>query len=170
MKKIHLIRLWVIFFCVPAISQTVPKFKVTKEGVKPVIIALDTSYSANLIYTRVKQWISLNNKNPYAVTKIDNVNSLIKFSCYKEKAWRIKNNGIDYWNDLQYTLAIEIKDAKCRVTFATDDNRYKVWFNKDGALIKNFKESETTFEAAINETLASLYEYIKGQKKPKDDW
>jgi hypothetical protein len=152
-------------------SQTSPKFKMTKDGVKPVVITFDTSYTASLIYTRVKEWISLNNKSPKSVTKVDTENSLIKFSCYKEKAWHIKNAGVDLWNDLAYTLTVEMKTGKCRITFATDETRYKVWYNTDGTLKKNFKESESTFENTINETLTSLYNHIKGEKKKaKDEW
>ena len=171
MKKLFLILFCTISLHGLIISQTAPKFKITKDGIKPVVIAFDTSYHSNLIYTRVKEWIALNNRYPKSVTRIDNENSFIKFSCYKEKAWRIKNNGVDYWNDLEYTLAVEIKEARCRVTYASNEVRYKVWYNKDGTLIKNFKESETTFEATVNETLTSLYNHIKGtKKKSTDDW
>jgi len=170
MKKICLILVGFVSIHGLIFSQTAPKFKVTKDGIKPVVITFDTSYHANLIYTRVKEWISANNKSPKAVTKIDTENSLVKFSCYKEKGWRINNKGVDFWNDLAYTLTVEIKPAKCRITLGTDEVRYKVWYAKDGSLIKNFKESEDTFEATINETLTSLYTYIKGSKKKTDDW
>lgn len=171
MKTIFLILFGFISLNGTLNAQTAPRFKVSKEGIKPVVITLDTSYHPNLIYARVKEWIKLNNKSPNAVTKIDNENALVKFSCYKEKAWRVRNNGIDYWNELAYTLTVEIKEARCRITFDTNDNRYKVWFNKDGTLQKNFKESEATFEASINESLTSLYNYIKGiKKKNTDDW
>lgn len=171
MKTMYLILFGLLLVSGPMASQTAPKFKVTKDGVKPVVFTFDTSYHAHLIYTRVKEWIAQNNKNPKGVTRIDNENALVKFSCYKEKAWRIRNNGIDYWNELQYTLTVEIKDAKCRVNFATDDARYKVWFAKDGTLLKNFRESDATFEATINETLTSLYNHIKGvTKKTNDEW
>lgn len=171
MKKLYLLTLLLISSMGYGLSQTVPKFKPSKDGIKPVVLIFDTSYSANTIYTKVKEWISANNKNPKGVTKIDNENALIKFSCYKEKAWRVNNRGVDYWNDLQYTLTVEIKKGRCRVSYSSEDTRYKVWYNKDGSLIKNFKESESTFEATINETLTSLYKYIKGEsKKTNNDW
>lgn len=160
-----------IFPAIYGLSQSVPKFKSSKDGVKPVVLTFDTSYSANIIYNRVKEWISANNKNPKGVTKIDNENALIKFGCYKEKAWRVNNKGVDYWNDLQYTLTVEIKKGRCRVSYNSDDTRYKVWYNKDGSLIKNFKVSESTFEETINETLMSLYKHIRGDvKKAGNDW
>ena len=66
---------------------------------------------------------------------------------------------------------MEIKDTKCRVTFATPEVRYKVWYNKDGTTISKFKDSEATFEASINELLTTLYTHIKDpKKKAVDDW
>ena len=82
MKKIYLILFVVLSYSGFIYAQTVPEFKLTKDGIKPVVIEFDTSYSASLIYTRVKEWIALNNKYPKSVTRIDNENSLIKFSCY----------------------------------------------------------------------------------------
>ena len=171
MKIIYLILFVILSFNGFIFSQTVPEFKLTKDGIKPVVIEFDTSYSANFIYTRVKEWIALNNKYPKSVTRIDNENSLIKFSCYKKEAWIIKKNNIDYWNEMQYTFTVEIKKSKCRITFATDEVRYKFWYNEDGTLIERFKESEATFESTVNETLTSLYNHIiRTEKTQTDDW
>jgi hypothetical protein len=171
MNRIYFI-LFVVLACNGSIlSQTAPKFKLTKDGMKPVVINFDTSYSAHVIYTKVKEWIAQNNKHPEQVTRIDTENSLIKFSVYKDKAWKLKNNNNDIWNEMQYTFSVEIKKAKCRITFATEEVRYKVWYNKDGSLNKKFKDSEATFESTVNGTLTSLYTYLKGsKKKTTDDW
>lgn len=171
MKKIYFIAIIIVSLNGLGFSQTAPKFDLTKDGFKPVVIQFDTSFSENLIYTRIKEWIVLNNKNPLSVTKIDNANSLIKFSCYKPQAWKTNKNGIDYWNELQFTFSVEIKKAKCRVSFASEETRYKYWYNPDGTLIERFKESETAFENTVNETLQSIYSHIVGTDKPKaDDW
>jgi hypothetical protein len=153
-------------------AQQPPAFNLTKDGVKPVVLNFDASYTSNLIYTRIKEWIVITYKFPKSVTRIDTENQLVKVGSVKEKAWKIRSNDIDYWNDLEYTLTIEIKEGKCRVTFDTKDGRWKVWYNKDGSLIKKFKDSEATFEASINELLGSLNKYIKnGPPKPvKDEW
>ena len=171
MKKIYLILFVVLSYSGFIYAQTVPEFKLTKDGIKPVVIEFDTSYSASLIYTRVKEWIALNNKYPKSVTRIDNENSLIKFSCYSKEAWKIKKNNVDYWNEMQYTFKVEIKESKCRITFASGEKRYKFWYNDDGTLKERFKESEATFESTVNETLTSLYNHIAGtDKTPTDDW
>jgi hypothetical protein len=171
MKKIYTLLLLIISFYGLGFSQTAPKFELTKEGFKPLVIQFDSSYSENLIYSRIKEWIVLNNKNPKSVTKIDNENSLIKFSCYKPEAWVTKKNNVDYWNALQFTFAIEIKKAKCRVSFASEETRYKYWYSEDGTLLEKFKESEVGFENTVNETLASMYSHIIGtDQTKKEDW
>jgi hypothetical protein len=171
MKITGLILLVITSFNGFLFSQTAPKFKLTKDGMKPVVITFDTSYREQVIYTKIKEWIKTNNKNPNSVVRIDNPNSLIKFSSYKDKAWKLITNGAEIWNEMQYTFSVEIKKGKCRVTFGTEETRYKVWYNKDGTLIKKFKPSEASFENTVNETLASMYNYLKGSKKKvSDDW
>jgi hypothetical protein len=171
MKKPYLLFLIILSFNGLAISQKAPAFNLTKDGVKPVVLTFDASFSSNQIYTRIKEWITVTYKNPKSVTRMDTENSMVKIGSFITKAWKIRDNGIDYWNDLEYTLTIEIKEARCRVTFATPDTRWKVWYTKDGIVIKKFKDSEATFEASINELLTSLNEYIKGpKKKVADEW
>jgi hypothetical protein len=170
-KKINLILFIVLSFNSLIYSQKVPEFKLKKDGIKPLVIEFDTSYNASFIYSRVKEWIALNNRYPKSVTRIDKVDSLIKFSCYTKDGWKSKINNVDYWNELQYTLMVEIKDFKCRITFASDADRYKFWYNNDGTLKQDFKESKATFEDTVNKTLKSLYNYIVSTENTKtDDW
>ena len=172
MKKLYLLILIVLSAGRLSFCQTQPKFNLTKDGVKPVVLNFDASFSANQIYTKTKEWITQNYKNPAEHIHIDKENSLIKIGGYKEKAWKIRANNFDYWYELQYTLTIEIKDGKCRVTFDTPDTKYKVWYNSDGSTIPKFKDAEAGFENTINEMLTSLYTYIKTPKKKpsSDDW
>jgi hypothetical protein len=152
-------------------SQAVPKFNLTQEGIKPVVLNFDASFSAQQIYAKVKEWVKITFKDPKTGLRIDTENTLVKVGYFKEKAYKIRDNNFDYWYDLEYTLTIEIKDTKCRVIFASPEVKYKVWFNKDGSTIKKFKEAEATFEATINEQLSALYKQIKEPKKTvKDDW
>ena len=152
-------------------SQAVPKFKLTPDGVKPVVLNFDASFTASLIYTRVKEWVKLALKDPKTAVRIDKENTMIKVGVFKDKAYKIRDNNFDYWYDLEYTLTIEIKDTKCRVIFATPEVKYKVWYNKDGSTIKKFKDAEAAFETTINEPLTAIYKQIKEPKKVvKDDW
>ena len=175
MKKLFLLIIAIVSFNGLLFSVETPKFDLTKDGVEPVVLNFDATFTANMIYTKIKEWIALNYKNPKTATRIDNENSMIKIGGLKEKAWKIKDtnfgNDYDNWYDLEYSLIIDIKDAKCRVTFATPEVRYKVWYNKDGSVIPKFKDSEASFENSINEMLTSLYTYIiEPPKVKKDDW
>ena len=171
MKKVLLILIVIISFSGFIFSQATPEFKLTKEGIKPLIIEFDSGYTANVIYTRIKEWIALNNRYPSSVTRIDKQDELIKFSCYEKYAWKITNNNIDYWNELKYTFTVEIKDYKCRITFESDEDRYDFWYNEDGTLKERFKGSEASFENTVNKTLTSLYDHIVGaEEKQSDDW
>lgn len=171
MKKIYLILVVILSFNGLIFSQKVPKFKLTKDGMKPIVVNFDTNYTANVIYTKIKEWIAENNRYPESVTRIDKENSQIKFSSFKKEAWKIRDNNYDYWNQMKYTFNVDIKDYKCRITFDTEEDRYKFWYNDDGTLKGRFKESEASFENTVNETLASLYKYIVTPQKPKtDDW
>jgi hypothetical protein len=173
MKKIILLLTLYISItgCVFSQAQATPKFVLTKDGVKPVVLNFSSTLSSNEIYKKVKEWVNLTYKMPKSAIRIDNENALVKVGGIKTKAWKIRTNNFDYWYDLEYTLTIDIKEAKCRVTFGTDDVRWKVWFNPDGTTVKKFKDTKATFETSINEFLTSLNNQIKGQKKvTKDDW
>jgi len=168
MKKILL--LLVVLFSIKGIifSQTTPKFTLTKDGVSPVLLAFDGSLTADIIYKKVKEWAA---KNPNTTIRIDQANTQVKVGILKEKAWKVMDKNFENWYDLKYTLNIDIKDAKCRVIFDTPDVKYKVWFNKDGSIIKKYKDSKASFEAAINESLTKLNKHITEQKKvTKDEW
>lgn len=170
MKKLILLSIVLSFFGICQ-AQTAPKFNLTKDGIKPVVLTYDASFTAPILYTRVKEWVALTYKMPKSAIRVDTENTLVKVGGIKNKAWKVRANDFDHWYDLDYTITIEIKDGRCRVTLATDDVRWKVWYNKDGSLVKKFKDSEATFEASINEFLTTLNSHIKEPKKVvKDDW
>lgn len=171
MKKVFFLLLVAFSFTGFVFPQNQPKFNLTKDGIKPVVLTFDASFSANQIYTRVKEWVKATYKYPSSAIRVDTENTLVKVGGFKEKAWKIRDNNFDHWYDLEYTLTIDIKEAKCRLTFATPEVRYKVWYAKDGSVLKKFKDSEATFEASMNEFLASIYNAIKNPKqKPVDNW
>lgn len=170
MKKIFLLFL-TSMLCLGVNSQTTPKFNLTRDGVSPVVITLDASFTAYKIYEKVKSWNASLIKYPETGIRVDNPNTQVKFAGYKDNAWKIRDNNFDHWYTLQYTLNVEIKDGRCRVTFETPETRYKVWYNADGSIIPKFKESEASFETTINALLNSLVTHIKSvPKKAEDNW
>lgn len=152
-------------------SQTTPKFNLTKEGVKPVVLTFDASVSINQIYTKAKSWNANLIKFPTSAIRVDKENVQVKHSGHVVQGWKIRANNYDHWYTLEYTLNIEIKEGRCRVTFETPEDRYKVWYNANGTTIPKFKDSEATFEKTINDLLTSLYTHIKSvPKKVEDNW
>ena len=171
MKKILSTLIIAGLFCVFTFSQTVPKFTLSKDGVKPVVLTLDASYTANQIYTKVKSWNANMVNYQSSTIRIDKENVQVKHGGYIDKAWNIRANNYDHWYEMTYTLNIEIKEGRCRVTFENTADSYKVWFNADGTVIKKFKDAKSTFEATINNLLTSLYNHIKSTpKKVEDNW
>lgn len=153
-------------------SQATPKFVLTKEGVKPVVLTFDASKTASMIFTRLKTWNAENIKYPKSTIRSEKENTQIKFGGYIEKGFKIRDNNFDHWYNLEYNLNVEIKDGRCRVNFETPESRYKVWFNQDGSVIKKFAASKASFEASINELLNSINTHIKNNtpKKTEDNW
>lgn len=171
MKKIFLTLLISTIFCGFIFSQTAPKFNLTKEGIKPIILTFDAGLSANQIYTKLKSWNASMIHYPQSSIRVDKENSQLKFGGYIEKAWKIKDNNFDHWYPMEYTMNVEIKDGRCRVTFETPEVMYKVWYKADGSTVKKFIDSEATFETTINGLLTSLNTQIKGTpKKVESNW
>jgi hypothetical protein len=152
-------------------AQTPPKFNLTKDGISPVVLTFDVSYTASKIYSRVKAWNPSVAKFPMATVRVDNENTQVKFAGHIDEAWNIRDNNVDHWYTLEYVLNIEIKDGRCRVTVETSDTRYKVWYGPNGTIIPKFKNTEDSFEKTINTLLTSLYTGIKDPpKKVEDNW
>lgn len=171
MKKLCFILILGIL-CGSALAQSnPPKFNLTKDGVSPVVLTFDESFTTSKIYARLKTWNASLIKYPETAIRVDKENVQVKFAGYKDNAWKIRANNFDHWYTMQYTLNVEIKDGRCRVLFETPETRFKVWYNADGSIIPKFKESEASFETTINSLLNSLYTHIKNPpKKAEDNW
>lgn len=171
MKKTILMLIMLYLFCGFVSTQTIPKFNLTREGIKPVVITLDESYTATKIYGKVKKWNASLIKYPETAIRVDKENAQIKFGGYVEQAWKIRDNNFDHWYPMQYIINVDIKDGRCRITFEMPEVNYKIWYNADGSIIKKFGDTETSFENTINKLLASLYSSIKEvPKKTDDNW
>jgi hypothetical protein len=145
------------------------KFNITKDGIMPAVLTFDASFTADKIYSRAKTWNASVIQYPETATRVDKKNEQLKYGGYIEQAWKINDNNFDHWYPIEYTLNIEIKDGKCRVTFESSDDKYKLWFNSDNTVIKKFTVSKASLETSINKLLTSLYTYIKNDPKKADD-
>jgi hypothetical protein len=163
------------FTSMECFSQETSKFELTKDGVIPIVINLD-SISANTIYTKSKKWILESYKNPKEVLKADIENESLRINGFKSNAWFYKSLGAKQEYDMEYSFQIEIKESKIRLTFTPGqfwaDNQkvlynYTTFFKGTGEVKGAYKDAKPSLEVTMNDLANSLVEYIKGKKS---DW
>jgi hypothetical protein len=174
MKKVFLAAMY--FVVTNVFGQEIPKFELTKDGVQPIIVSID-SFNAQTIYKKTINWVKENYKNPKEVLKADIENESVRIDGFKKNAWFYKSLGMKQEYDMEYSFSIDIKDNKIRLTFTIGqfwgDNKktaydYTTFFKKDGELRGAYKDAKPSLEESMNELVSSLYNYIKGNKK--NDW
>ena len=164
--------LFTSLFC---FSQDIPKFELTKAGVQPIVVNIDSSNAA-AIYKKTLNWVQETYKNPKEVLKTDIENETIRIDGLKNNACYYKSLGIKMVYDMEYSFQIDFKDNKVRLTFTpgqfwTDHKKvlydYTSFFKNDGELRGMYKDAKTSLEQSMNDLVSSLYNYIKGKKS---DW
>ncbi len=156
-------------------GQEIPSFVLSRTGVAPIVFTYD-SLKTPEIYQRCLNWVQLSYKNPEKVVKSKIENELLRIDGFKESACSYKSiKQLIY--DMEYTLQIDIKDGKIRLSYepgqlwTTPYNTkamftYSSFFKSSGE-VKN-AEGKASLENTMNELALSLDGYIKGKKK--DDW
>lgn len=156
-------------------SQDIPKFELTKDGVAPIVVNID-SLNAETIYKKTLNWVQENYKNPKEVLKADIPNEKIRIDGFKKSAWYIKSLGYKVEYGMEYVFEIEFKENKIRMTYTPGESwgdtkkvgfTYKNFFKDDGELKNAWKDGKPSLEDSMNELSLSLYNYIKGKKS---DW
>lgn len=173
MKKI-LFALLISGFC---FAQEMPK--ITKEGFSPIVVEVEGSSSSDL-YNKAKEWIQTYYKNPSEVLKADIPNEMIRINGYAVDGYKMKNLGMVYGYDYEYTLEIEFKDGKYRFNYIVGDfwslgkrvlYSYRTFFKSDNSVKKSYQLAYDSINETANTTSFSLYDYITGKsKKEKSDW
>ena len=160
-----------------SLAQVSPKFELTKDGVQPIIIQLD-SLNANSIYKKALNWIQETYKNPSEVLKTNIENETIRIDGFKNNAWFYKSLGSKNEYDMEYSFRIDIKDYKIKLTFDVGQfwadgkkvlYNYTTFFKSNGEIKGSYKDAKPSLEITMNELSNSLVEYIKGTAK-KNDW
>ena len=156
-------------------SQDIPKFELTKDGVSPIIVNID-SMSAEAIYKKTLNWVQESYKTPKEVLKTNIENEKIRVDGFKKNAWFYKSLGVTNSYDIEYSFEVEFKENKIRLTFTPGqfwaDNQkvlydYKTFFKSSGEVKGAYKDAKPSLEQSMNDLTASLYNYIKGKKS---DW
>lgn len=173
MKKIVLALL--IGFC--GFAQEMPK--ITKEGFTPIVVNVEGKTSAE-IYLKAKEWIQTYYKNPSEVLKADIPNEMIRIQGYAVDGYKMKNLGMVYGYDYEYTIEIEFKDGKYRYNYIVGQfwslgkrvlYDYKTFFKSDNTIKKPYQLAYDSINETANSTSFSLFDYITGKtKNKKSDW
>ena len=113
MKKIFLSVL--LLSTTIAFSQDLQKFELTKDGVQPIVVNID-SFSISTLYQKTLNWVQENYKNPKEVLKANIENETIRADGYKKNAWFYKSLGMKQEYDMEYSFQVDFKEGKVRLT------------------------------------------------------
>lgn len=175
MKKLFYALLFITSF---GFSQNKPILKI--EGVPSVITEVEGKTSAEL-FTKTKEWIQLNYKNPSEVLKAEIPNEMIRIEGFS-KSFFCQNGLVKQYYDIMYTVEFSFKDGKYLFDFKTDQITYRgqgvpflsstsTFFKKDGSQRSIYKSSIESFSVSLTNLYNSHYDYITGKTQlTKKDW
>ncbi len=179
MKNIF-IRLFTTLFLTTIYAQDIPKLKLTRIGVEPIVVNVD-SLTAKNIYKNALNWVQETYKNPDEVLKANIENEKIRINGYSRDAWWYKSIGIILYYNIDYTIEISFKDGKYRFEYIVGQfylktgqraqYGYSSFFKKSGEVRKVYISGVSSLEETMNDLSLSFYNYVTGKtKKSNDDW
>lgn len=159
-------------------SQTLFEFDNNGDIIpNPNVIEIDKS--SEDIYEKAVDWINFNYKNPEFVMKGRSEDNFLRFSGIKKNLSTYKSMGVTMDYDLHYTIRIDFKDNKYRLTIENaylNDENYILNNKKimDFAKGKKMKIAMTEYStnsiSYINSINESLHDYISGKSEQEDSW
>ncbi len=173
MKNLILI---VLFTSSVAFSQ-VPKLELTPKGMEPAIINTNV-IPASKLYEKTVAWIEKNYENPDDVIVANLENKELTIKAVEPKVWTPNRIGLDTNYNMEYTLKIEFKDSRFKVSYNLGNfekngtqlsTSYKDLFKKfDGSVKYNYDGAVAGIEKKLNEKTESLYNFIMGISNGED--
>ena len=167
--KIFLIINFIFFLNIDSIFSQENKFELTINGYEPKVIEVDNQTKSE-IYKLIKKWVVKTYKNPKEVLTADIENENIKIHGFSTNI--VKWSIGDGW-DLFYTLDIEIKDNKYRLSITADiagnQIEYTSFFKKDGSKRTGYKGGPESIDNHLNSIVDDLNLFLKN-KGEKSDW
>jgi hypothetical protein len=180
--------LLLLLFCVPLIGfgQETPKFNFTPQ-IEKIVLEID-SMSQQDVYTKTLNWVQTTYVNPREVLKADIPNELIRINGYAKNVFGWETFGVMYYYDVKYTLEIEVKESRIRLSYwpnefyvASSAQKcnfgYEIFFAEQKANNKGRKAKEKLdkalidFESNANNLVYNLYDYLlKSNDNTDDDW
>ena len=163
-----------------ATAQTNEQFKLTREGVAPIVQEIEGKTAADL-YNSAINWVQSTYKNPDKVLKAKIENESIRIDGYKSSAWYYTSIGIKNYYNMQYSINVSFKEGKYRMEYTIGDfttntgqkltYSYPTFFKKDGTIRGTYDEAVPSLEASMNELANSLFNYLSGKtQSDNSDW
>jgi len=173
MKKLVILSLLI---STVAFSQ-VPKLELTPNGVEPAVINVAVM-PASAIYAKTINWLENNFDNPDDVMVANIENKSISLKAVEPKVWTPNRIGQNTNYDMAYTLKIEFKDGRYRVSYELGNfevegkkltTSYKDLFKKfDGSIKYGLDGAVVGIENKLNDKTESLYNFIMGIDNGED--
>ncbi len=156
----------------------IEKFVLTRDGIAPVVITLDSTFNKSKIFKQAKEWILLSYNTPSIVLKAEIADEYLRLNGVKKSAvcWDALSGCVD----MDYDLTIEIKDGKYRLTYVINQFTWRgqstgysfpQFFKKDGSPKSLYGKAIPQVEESMNALNLSLYKYIVGEtQSEKSEW
>lgn len=174
MKRTIYIVFSFIFTANISLAQQIQSFELTKNGIAPIVITVD-SLNASELYKRTQHWVHEYYKDQRNALKTDVENQKILVDGTKKNAWFYASTGITTQYDVEYTLFLEFQDKKINMSFelgktwdhteGKEANSYfidyrKIW-KESGELHKIYKEAKPGIDQMLNEISHELVNYLE---------
>jgi len=163
-----------------AYSQ-VPKLELNANGMEPLVI-VDAISPASTMYAKTINWLEQHYDNPDNIIVSRTENKEINIKSVEPKVWVANRIGVDTNYDIQYSLKIEFKDGKYRITYNLGNfekngeklnTTYKDLFVKYNGKIKyGYDNAVAGIEDHLNKKVQSLSDFIAGNATDdgNNDW
>ncbi len=174
MKRTIYILFYFVLLSNITVAQQIPSFELTKNGVSPIVITVD-SLTASELYKRTQHWVHDYYKDQKNALKTDVENQKILVDGTKKNAWIYASAGITIQYDVEYTLFLDFQDNKINLSFelgktwdhteGKEANSYfidyrKIW-KESGELHKIYKEAKPGIDQMMNEISYALVNYLE---------
>jgi hypothetical protein len=174
MKRIIYLIISVSLYANITIAQQIPSFALTKNGVSPIVITVD-SLNAIELYKRTQNWVHEYYKDQKNALKTDVENQKILVDGSRKSAWFYTSAGITTHYDVEYSLYLDFQDNKIKMsielgktwdhTEGKEANSYfidyrKIW-KENGELHKVYQEAKPGIDQMMNELSHELVNYLK---------
>jgi hypothetical protein len=174
MKFNYLIALCVIIFITTKSFGQIEKFNIQNGEIKPLVQSIEKMNSEE-IYIKSNEWINYSFKKADAVIGSSVDKKMVRFTGIKPEF--AKTFGYIY--DLEFTIRIDIKDNRYRLTvenLRSGNNgifanfNFADYYKSNGKPRKSYQDFVIGIENTLNNLNISIYNYLTGKTEENDDW